>query len=171
MARNLQIGTEKHQLGSALGETFTKVFGRLGPAAYTALTEQELLAQARLLIIKRRNKYVHRHKLNLMKQDQDEPAIGFESHLQPAARKGKFKKKGKCTVLNCPGEIEVDYTEEMILDNFSRGLVYKEIKSKVCAMQEKDCTPEKVLRFVEAEELGRSSVQDIRPASDMQQIS
>ena len=74
-------------------------------------------------------------------------------------------------MLNCPGEIEVDYTEEMILDNFSRGLVYEEIKSKVCAMQEKDCTPEKVLRFVEAEELGRSSVRDIRPASDVQQIS
>ena len=81
VAGNLQIGTEKHQLGSVLGETYTKVFGRLGPAAYAALTEQELLAQAKLLVIKRRNKYVHRHKLNLMKQDQDEPAIGFESCL------------------------------------------------------------------------------------------
>ena len=74
-------------------------------------------------------------------------------------------------MLNCPGEIEVDYTEEMILDNFSRGLVDEEIKSKVFAMQEKDCTPEKVLRFVEAKELARSSVRDIRPASDVQQIS
>ena len=92
MARNLQIGTEKHQLGSVLGETYTKVFGRLGPAAYAALTEQELLAQAKLLIIKRRNKYVYCQKLNLMKQDRDEPAIGFESRLQPAARTGKFKK-------------------------------------------------------------------------------
>ena len=77
VAGNLQIGTEKHQLGSVLGATRTKVFGRLGPAAYAALTEQELLDQAKLLVIKRRNKYVHRHKLNLMKQDPDEPAIGF----------------------------------------------------------------------------------------------
>ena len=38
-------------------------------------------------------------------------------------------------------------------------------------MTEEDCTPEKVLRFVEAEELGRSSVLDIRPAGDAQQIS
>ena len=59
----------------------------------------------------------------------------------------------------------------MVLDNFIRGLVDEEIKSKVFAMQEEDCTPEKVLRFVEAEELGRSSVRDIRPASDVQQIS
>ena len=59
----------------------------------------------------------------------------------------------------------------MVLDNFIRGLSDEEIKSKVFAMQEEDCTPEKVLRFVEAEELGRSSVRDIRPASDVQQIS
>ena len=40
VAGNLQVGTEKHQLGSVLGPTRTKVFGRLGPAAYAALTEQ-----------------------------------------------------------------------------------------------------------------------------------
>ena len=84
------------------------MFGRLGPAAYAALKEQELLYQAKLLIIKRRNKYVHRHKLNLMQQDADEPAIGFETRLQPAARTGKFKKKGKCPMLNSSGKIEVD---------------------------------------------------------------
>ena len=104
VAGNLQIGTEKHQLGSVLGATRTKVFGRLGPAAYEALTERELLEQARLLVIKRRNKYVHRHKLNLMQQDANESAIGFETRLHPAARIGKFKKKGKCPVLNCTGE-------------------------------------------------------------------
>ena len=147
------------------------MFGRLGPAAYSALTEQELLDQAKLLVIKRRNKNVHRHKLNLMKQDPDEPAIGFETRLQSATRTVKFKKKGKCPVLNCTGEIEVDYTEEMVLDNFIRGLSDEEIKSKVFAMQEEDCTPEKVLRFVEAEELGRSSSRDIRPSSDVHQIS
>ena len=38
-------------------------------------------------------------------------------------------------------------------------------------MQEEDFTPEKVLRFVEAEELGCSSVRNIRLASDVQQIS
>ena len=94
VAGHLQTGTEKHQLGSVLGETYTKVFGRLGPAAYAALTEQQLLANAKLLIVKRRNKYVHHYKLNTIKQDQDEPAIEFESCLQPAARTGKFKKKG-----------------------------------------------------------------------------
>ena len=57
------------------------------------------------------------------------------------------------------------------MDNFIRGLSDEEIQSKVFAMQEEDCTSEKVLRFVEAEELGRSSVLDIRPAGEAQQIS
>ena len=63
IAGNLQVGTEKHQLGSVLGETYTRVYNRLGPVAYEALSEQELLDNAKLLIIKRRNKYVHCYKL------------------------------------------------------------------------------------------------------------
>ena len=57
-----------------------------------------------------------------MQQDADEPAIGFETRLHPAARTGKFKKKGKCPVLNCTGEIDIDYTEEMVF--FTRLDIY-----------------------------------------------
>ena len=64
-----------------------------------------------------------------MKQGHDESAIGFESPLQPAARPGKFKKKGKYNILDCSGEIDVDCTEEMVLDNFIRGLADEEIKA------------------------------------------
>ena len=104
----------------------------LGSAAYEALSEQELLDNAKLFVIKRRNKYVHHYKLTHMQQGHDEPFINFESHLQPAARIGKFKKKGKCNILNCPGEIEVDYTEEMVQDNLIRGLADEEIKGLYC---------------------------------------
>ena len=38
----------------------------------------------------------------------------------------KFKKKGNCT---CGMKVEVDYTDEMVLDNFICGLADKEIKS------------------------------------------
>ena len=70
-------------------------------------------------------------------------------------------------ILNFPGELEV----EMVLDNFIRGLADEEIKSKVFALQDEDCTSEKLLRFVEAGELDCSSVLDIRPAGEAQQIS
>ena len=104
----------------------------MGPAAYALLMERELLNNAKLLVVKRRNKYVHRFKLTNMKQGLDEPAIGFESCLQPVVRTGRFKKKGKCNIANCPGEIEVDYMEEMVLNNFVRGLADEEMKSKGC---------------------------------------
>ena len=90
-----------------LGETYTKVFSRLGPAAYATLSEQGLLDNAKLLVIKRRNMYVHRYKLTSMKQSHDEPIIGFESRLQPAARTGKFKKKVKCNVLNWASVVDL----------------------------------------------------------------
>ena len=63
-------------------------------------------------------------------------------------------------------EVEVDYTDKMVLDNFICGMADEEIKSKVFALKEEDCTTDNVLRFVEAEELGRSSVSDIRPLGE-----
>ena len=80
--------------------------------------------------------------------------LRLDSILQQEQENSRRKGNVPC----CTGRIEIDYTEEMVLDNFIRGLSDEEIKSKVFAMQEEDCTPEKVLRFVEAEELGHSSV-------------
>ena len=59
----------------------------------------------------------------------------------------------------------------MVLDNLIRGLADEEIKAKVFALPEEDCTAEQILRFLDAKELGRSSVLDIRPAGEAQQIS
>ena len=59
----LQGDTEKHQLGTVLGETYLKVFGRLGATAYEALNEQQQLNNAKQLVVKKRNKYVHRYRL------------------------------------------------------------------------------------------------------------
>ena len=51
----------------------------------------------------------------------------------------------------CTRQVDLDYTDEMVLDNFVRGLTDEEIKTKVFAMQEDDCTAERVLKVVEAE--------------------
>ena len=50
-AGNVQVGNEKSLLASVLGETYTKVFGRLGVTAYDALTEQALLEKAKELVV------------------------------------------------------------------------------------------------------------------------
>ena len=147
-AGNVQVGNENLLLASVLAETYTKVFGRLGATAYEALTEQSLLERARELVVIRRNKLVNRMKLASMQQGPDETALNFETRLKPVARTGKFKVSGVCI---CTRQVDLDYTDEMVLDNFVRGLADEEIKTKVFAMQEDDCTAERVLKVVEAE--------------------
>ena len=65
-AGNVQVGNKNPLLASVLGETYSKVFGRLGAIAYEALTEQSLLERARELVVIRRNKLVNRMKLASM---------------------------------------------------------------------------------------------------------
>ena len=122
--------------------------GRFGVTAYDDLTEQLLQKNAKKLVVIRRNKLVNRMKLASMRQGSDETALSFETRLKPVARTGKFKVSGVCA---CTRTVELDYTDEMVLDNFVRGLADEEIKTKVFAMQEDDCTAERVLKVVEAE--------------------
>ena len=55
---------------------------------------------------------------------------------------------------------QADYTDQMVLDNLIRGLGDEEIKRKVLATPETDCTLAKVMRFVEAEESAKYSLSD-----------
>ena len=167
-AGNVQVGNEKSLLANVLGETYTKVFGRLGVTAYDAITEQSLLENAKKLVVIRRNKLVNRMKLASMQQGSDETALNFETRLKPVARTGKFKVSGVCI---CTEVVELDYTDEMVLDNFVRGLADEEIKTKVFALKEEECTPENVLKVVEAEELGKRSVQDTKQLSEIHAVS
>ena len=79
------------------------------------------------------------------------------------ARSGKFKKL--CTMPDCVEE--VDYTEEVVLDNLIRGLREEEIKTRIMALDDTACTMKTVLKLVQAEELGRRSV---RAAKDMEGV-
>ena len=97
---------------------------------------------------------VNRLKLNSLVQCWDEAITSFETRLKPLARTGKFKEKsGAC------GEKE-DYTDQMVLDNLIRGLADDDIKKKVLAIPEENLTLEKVLQFVQAEEIGKLSLSD-----------
>ena len=108
-AGNVGVGNEKALLANVLGETYTKVFSRLGATAYEALTEQSLLEKAKELVVIRRN------KLASMQQGPDETALNFETRLKPVARTGKFKVSGVCV---CTRPVDLDYTDEIVLDNF-----------------------------------------------------
>ena len=148
-------GREKKNLALGLGdEVVGLVFHRLGRATYTALTEEGLLREAKHLVVKSRNKLVHRLKLGTMVQGGDESVTSFETRLKPVARTGKFQVKcSSCEQLT-------DYTDHMVLDNLIRGLADEEIKRKVLATPETECTLEKIIKFVEAEESGKCSLSE-----------
>ena len=152
----VNLGTnEKGYLGTCLGDTVvSNVYGRLGHDKYTDLSTGDLLKEARKLVVRSRNKLVHRLKLGSMVQGGDEPVAAFETRLKPVARTGKFQ-------VECPGcNQKVDYTDEMVVDNLIRGLADEEVKKKVLAAPEAECTLDKVLRLVEAEESGKYSLSD-----------
>ena len=75
----------------------------------------------------------------------------------------------KCDAGDCGAE--VDYTTEVVLDNLIRGLADKEIKLKVLSLLVEDYTLEKVVKFVEAEEMGKQSVKDTKSIGEVQALS
>ena len=85
-------GNVKERLGVCLGEVVAgMVFARVGDARYNELSEEDLLEEARQLIVKKRNKLVNRLKLSAMLQGGDKPVTSFETRLKPVTRTGKFK--------------------------------------------------------------------------------
>lgn len=137
----------------------------MGKTGYNNLREDELLVHAKKLVVKERNLLVNRPKLATIVQDEDEPFYKFETRLKPIARTGKFHQK--CVKCN----VEVDFTEQMVRDHLIRGLADLEIKKKVLALELKECTLEKVLYFVETEELGKRSISDTKMLGDANAIS
>ena len=81
------------------------------------------------------------------------------------AQTGKFKEKcGKCL-------IDVNYTDQMVLENLIRGLADEEIKKKVLAMPKETCTLESVLKFVQSEEIGKLSLSDSKAIESVAGLS
>jgi hypothetical protein len=101
-------GHAREILVACLGEVASKGFNRVGSAAYSTLSEEDLLGEAKKLVVKRMNKLVNRLKLNAMVQGGDEPIRSFETRLKPVARRGRFKDKCKQ---------DRDFTNQMVIDN------------------------------------------------------
>ena len=61
---------EKERLGASLGDVvISNVYGRLGKTKYEALSVEQLLLEVKQLVVRSRNKLVHRLKLGTMTQD------------------------------------------------------------------------------------------------------
>ena len=67
------------------------VFARHGNKRYKELTEEELVTEAKQLVVKSRNKLVHRLMLATMVEGGEESITSFETRLKLVARTGKFQ--------------------------------------------------------------------------------
>ena len=132
------------------------VFARVGVKA--KITEAKFLEEAMKMVLKKRNKLVNRLKLNSLVHGGADAITSFVTRLKPQARTGKFKEK-------CEACREAaDYTDQMVLDNLIWGLADDDIKKNVLAIPEENCMLEKVLRFVQAEDLGKLILSDSKVA-------
>ena len=61
------------------------MYGRFGSDAYDALTEEQLMAAVKEMVVRSRNKLVTRHKLRQMMQDHDQPIQTYVANLKATA--------------------------------------------------------------------------------------
>ena len=84
----------KQELALCLSDKVAQVvYGRYGHKAYAALTEKQLLAAIREMVVRTRNKMVTRHKLRKMVQSHDQPVQTYLSNLKATARMCEYKVK------------------------------------------------------------------------------
>jgi hypothetical protein len=157
-----QEGNAKQHLADCLGEEVARaVFSRLGQTRWEALTEAQLQAEAKLICVKARNRAVNRLKLSEMKQGPEQAFRMFLAQVEPVARTCRFTQK--CPKAGC-GTV-MDFTEQMVLDTVVRGLHDQEVKKKVLAKPETECTLAEVEKFVSAEEVGAESMRRVEASS------
>ena len=152
----------KQHLAECLGEEVSRaVFSRLGQTRWEALTEPQLLEEAKLICVRARNRAVNRFKLSEMKQGPEQSFRMFLAQVEPVARTCKFSQK--CKEVSC-GAL-VDFTEQMVLDTVVRGLHDNEVKRKVLARPESKFSLVEVEKFVNAEEVGQESLKQVEAST------
>ena len=139
------------------------VYGRYGHIAYTALTEEQLLAAIKEMVVRTRNKLVTRHKLRKMVQSHDQPVQTFLSNLKATARMCEYKVK--CEDEMC-GKM-VDFTEQMVLEQLTVGLADEEAQRKL--FTKPNVTLAEAEKLVVAEEIGKLSQEDSRSVAGVSQ--
>ena len=151
----------KQELAFCLSDEAAQlVYGRYGHEAYTALTEEQLLAAIREMVVRTRNKLVTRSKLRKMVQSHDQPVQTYLSNLKATARMCEYKVK--CEDEMC-GKM-VDFTDQMVIEQLTVSLADEETKRKKL-FTKPDATLAEAEKIVIAEEMGKLSQEESRSVS------
>ena len=92
--------------------------------------------------------------------DLDQPIQQYVASLKQIARTCKFSVKCKNT--DCAGD--VDYADEIVLDQLVKGLNDEDIQAKVLSMEEANFTTDKVEKLIIVEEHTKNSQKDSKSA-------
>ena len=150
----------KQELAFCLSDEAAQlVYGRYGHEAYTALTEEQLLAALREMVVRTRNKLVTRSKLRKMVQSHDQPVQTYLSNLKATARMCEYRVK--CEDEMC-GKM-VDFTDQMVMEQLTVGLTDEETPRKL--FTKPDATLAEAEKIVIAEEMGKLSQEESRSVS------
>ena len=147
----------KKELSHCLSdEVQMMLFGRYGEEQYKALTEIQLIAAVKEMVVRTRNKMVTRHKLRKMIQSHDQPIQTFLSSLKATARLCDYKVK--CEDEMC-GKM-VDFTDQMVMEQLTVGLADEETQRKL--FMKPEISLQEAEKLVIAEEIGKLSQEDSR---------
>lgn len=111
-----------------------------------------LKANVKALVVMAKSRVASVVEMKAIRQQPEEKAEIFLSRLQSAGRRIGFKKKKACT---CLLEVEIDYTEDIVRDEFIAGLADDEIRSEL--MKEDVKTIDEALRITMAHEMAKRS--------------
>ena len=139
------------QLLECCEEQLRKDLTRTAGGSLTNKTAEEVLEAIKKLAVREENAMVARVQLHNMRQDRDETIRSFCARLCGQAGVCKF-------LVKCPDcDKDVNFTENVLRDVITRGLVDDEIQLDLLGEKHQDMTLEEVLQYVEAKESGKRS--------------
>ena len=139
------------QLLECCDEQLRKDLTRNTGGSLTTKPIEDVMSSIRKLAVWEESTMVAQVQLHNMHQDRDETVRSFCAHLRGQAGICKF-------TTQCPScDTNVNYTEHILCDVLTRGLVDSEIQLDLLGDKNQDMTLEEVLQFVEAKESGKRS--------------
>ena len=131
---------------------------------------QILINEVKDVVLENRNKHVQRYEFSHIKQEKDEKVSKYLAKLQGKAKLCKFSLRAKCPC-GCYYSFDHSYKEELVLDQFIKGLKEKDWTEKLIACGDK-LTLAKAVNQIEGLEVGKTTVAQINEkAGEINKVS
>ncbi|MEO0563056.1 MAG: hypothetical protein AAF125_13190, partial [Chloroflexota bacterium] len=116
----------------------------------------DVIDAIRKLAVRDENIMVARVTLHNLRQDRDEPIRNFAARLRGQASICKY-------TLDCPRcDATVDYSDQVLRDAITRGILDSDIQLDLLGEQNQDMTLEQTVKYIEAKESGKRSAHSLQ---------